>query len=209
MRTLIFNFSAIAVLYYIIIFSYAFNIPSDDPGNPRKKIKVETNIFIIIYDEIKEQPLSIEYKVKCSKSNNSFSRENLQFYTNDSIHTSDHLDYQNNDFDKGHMVPAANVSCNKEELVQTFSYLNCALQHKHLNRGVWKSLEVHERKLAENTNVTVKIKVHFSKNSVKLSTGATVPDGFTKTLYYSNKKEVYYFPNSKPLYSNFYQYRKN
>jgi endonuclease G len=132
----------------------------------------------------------------------------MDFYVNDSIHTSDNLDYVNNPYDKGHMAPAADFNCTKEMLWLTFSYLNCALQDQYLNRGTWRFLESQEREWAKLEPVIVTIEVKFDKKCVKLSSGATVPAGFKKTvsLVKSKKNFIYYFPNSKPTSSKYSDY---
>ena len=164
----------------------------------RDSILVKSNIYTIMYSETLEGPLWIEYKVNCFKSK--FSRKGLKFYTDSSIKTSNDSDYSNNVYDKGHMTPAASFACDKNELVRTFSYVNCSLQNQYLNRGVWKSLEERERTLySKYNNVNIRIRVIYSSASTKLKTGATVPDGYYKIIQYLNKKEVYYFPNSKPV----------
>jgi endonuclease G len=61
------------------------------------------------------------------------------------VKTSDGKDYEGNVWDKGHCAPAADFNCTRETLWQTFSYLNCILQHEKLNRGAWRLLEVRER----------------------------------------------------------------
>ncbi|MFM7982580.1 MAG: DNA/RNA non-specific endonuclease, partial [Candidatus Fonsibacter sp.] len=94
--------------------------------NLRDKVKIKTKLFVIEYSEKLEQPTSIQYTVMCP--NGTASRSGMDFYTNDSIHTSDNADYANNIYDKGHLAPAADFNCDRETLHQTFSYLNCALQ---------------------------------------------------------------------------------
>lgn len=173
-------------------------------GQLRDSIYIKTTIFNIVYSEKLQQPKWIEYNVKCVDGN--ISRKGLDFYTCDSVKTSDHKDYENNVYDKGHLAPAADFNCNKESLKLTFSYLNCVLQHEKLNRGVWRLLESHERELSKNNKVTVEIRMVYSKKSIILPTGATVPDAFIKTIKYSNKKEVYYFKNDMPEYSDFKKY---
>lgn len=175
--------------------------------NKKRDIKVDSGIYEVLYSESLEQPKEVWYTVECP--NGKASRKGMDFYTNDSIYTSSGEDYENNIWDKGHMAPAADFSCDKETLHKTFSYLNCALQHKDLNRGVWKILESRERELAKNKKVDVHISILFSHSSKKLLTGATVPDAFKKEISYENKKEVYYFKNEKPLYSDYQKYRFN
>ena len=171
----------------------------------REKVHIKSDIFEVIYSEVLEQPLYVKYRVLCP--NGSASRSGMDFYTNDSVHTSDGADYFNNIYDKGHMAPAADFNCTKEMLYKTFSYLNCSLQNQYLNRTTWRLLEVRERLLAnEHKNVTVEIICVFSKTSIKLSTGATVPDGYYKIIKYGNKVEKYYFKNDKPSTMDYSKY---
>jgi endonuclease G len=171
----------------------------------RAQVAFKNELFTGIYSEVYQQPLWITYKVLCPNGN--ASREGMDFYTNDSIKTSDDLDYASNEYDKGHLAPAADFNCDKKMLLQTFSYLNCALQQENLNRGVWRFLEVHERELAKSgASVSVKIELIFSSKSKKLPTGATIPDGFTKIIMVNNKIiEKYYFPNIAPVKGKKYQ----
>ena len=164
----------------------------------RDSVKVKTDIYEVIYSEKLEQPRFIKYDVLCPTG--TASRAGMDFYTNDTIKTSDNLDYVKNLYDKGHLAPAADFNCTKDMLKKTFSYLNCALQDQYLNRGVWRILEEYERELAKSSKVTVTIELVFTAKSKKLSTGATVPDGFYKTIYVEKTKKVYkyYFPNVKP-----------
>jgi DNA/RNA endonuclease G (NUC1) len=101
------------------------------------------------------------------------------------------------------MAAGADFNCDKETLYKTFSYLNCSLQNQDLNRTTWRLLEVHERELAKTTLVEVEIKCNFSKKSLVLPSGATVPDSYTKTIIYSGKKEIYFFKNEKPTTTDF------
>jgi endonuclease G len=172
----------------------------------REAVKVKTPIYEVIYNEKLEQPTWIQYIVQCPDG--TASRAGMDFYTNDSIKTSDNDDYVKNLYDKGHLAPAADFNCTKDILYQTFSYLNCALQNQYLNRGVWRMLEEYERELAKTEKVTVTITLVFDKKSIKLPTGSTVPNGFYKTIYLENSKKTikYYFPNeapTKPKYTDY------
>lgn len=167
----------------------------------RDSVFAKTEIYEVMYSEKLEQPLWIKYNVRCPEGN--YSRTGLDFYKNDSIHTSDDLDYQKNIYDKGHLAPAASFNCTREMLMITFSYLNCALQNENLNRGVWKSLELFERQIAKTEPIVeVMIICQFSNKSVKLESGAMVPDGFWKIIKYSNKTLRFYFPNQNPKFKD-------
>jgi len=124
---------------------------------------IETDIFTVEYSEELEQPLWVEYTVLCP--NGDADRGGMDFYEEDGIHTSDDDDYKDNVWDKGHLAPAAAFNCDKEMLKKTFTYLNSALQHESLNRGIWNRLEGFERSLANFYEVSVRIEVIFTDES--------------------------------------------
>jgi endonuclease G len=172
----------------------------------RDSIYIKTNMFEIVYYEKLQQPKFIRYTVQCP--NGAASRKGMDFYTNDSVKTSDNKDYENNLWDKGHLAPAADFNCDRETLYKTFSYLNCVLQHQDLNRQTWRFLESFERELSKKGKVKVQIDIIFSKNSLKLPTGATVPDSFKKSIWVDGKLYgVYVFKNEKPLHKEYEKYR--
>lgn len=154
---------------------------------------VQTDIFRVSYSVEKEQPLWVEYTVLCP--NGDASRSGMDFWEPDGIHTSDDEDYENNVWDKGHLAPAAAFNCNKEMLRKTFNYLNSALQHQSLNRGIWNRLEAFERNLANFYTVEVRVDVIFDENSQRLTTGAVVPSFFKKTMKWDDKTAEFLFPN--------------
>src|SRR5210317_942363 len=129
----------------------------------RESVIIETDIFKVEYNEVLEQPMWVEYTVQCP--NGDAERHGMDFYEVDDVHTSDDDDYSKNVWDKGHMAPAAAFNCDKETLKKTFSYLNSALQHESLNRGIWNRLEGFERNLANFYEVSVRIEVIFTNES--------------------------------------------
>jgi endonuclease G len=181
-----------------------FLLPTFLFAQKREKVFFQNSIFKGEYSEVLEQPLWVEYVVKCP--NGTASRSGMDFFTNDTIHTSNNLDYENNVYDKGHLAPAADFNCNKEMLLSTFSYLNCCLQNQYLNRGTWRLLEAHERELAKTSTVSVKILLVFDKTSILLPTGATVPSGFYKYVTVNGVTTKYFFKNEKPTSSDFKLY---
>ena len=171
------------------------------------QVKVQTPYYTVIYSEEYQQPLLLEYTVLCDYYSESISRSNYSFYKNDSIITSDDLDYYKNIWDKGHLAPAAHFNCNKEALLSTFSYLNCVLQHQDLNRKTWKYLEEYERKLSITGNVFVRVEVKFKK-SRWLETGSLIPSGFLKYIYVNDELiGIWYFENKSPISSDIFFYK--
>lgn len=159
----------------------------------RQSIIVETDIFIVEYNEVYEQPIWLEYTVQCPDGN--ASRSGLDFWEPEGIHTSDDDDYKNNVWDKGHLAPAAAFNCDRETLKKTFSYLNSALQHQSLNRGVWNRLESFERSLANFYEVNVRIEVIFPNQPDVLETGGHIPMAFRKIISWGDREAVFLFPN--------------
>lgn len=186
----------LSILLFVTTISYSQVI--------RDSVLVKTDIFEVSYSEKFEQPLRVKYRVLCQDGK--ASRQGMDFYTEKSYKTSDEKDYENNIYDKGHCAPAADFNCDKVMLFKTFTYLNCTLQDQYLNRGSWRFLEVYERELAKKYTVDVEIKLIFSNKSIKLPTGATVPDAFLKTIKYNGITEKYYFVNERPKSSDFKLY---
>jgi len=161
-------------------------------------ILVKGKIYTVNYSQKYKQPLWVEYGFRTRECN--ATRAGMDFYTEKGIITSSNIDYANNDWDKGHMAPAADFCRDKESMYLTFSYLNCVLQHYKLNRGVWKELEAQEREWAKTDSLIIKIEVTFPPNPIKTPGGASIPASFKKTItFYSTKKKlVYEFPNVPP-----------
>ena len=147
-------------------------------GPLREEVIVENNVFKVSYNENKQQPNWIEYKVR--NITKVADRDGMDFYLDDNVRTSDNMD-------------------SWENLYTTFSFLNCALQLDQLNRGEWRELEEQNRLWAkEFGTLNIKIEVKFSENSKILDTDAYVPDGFYKHITFpNNSKKCFYFPNQK------------
>jgi endonuclease G len=164
----------------------------------RDSVLVKTSIFTVMYSEKLEQPLWVKYTAKPIIK--VADRKGMDFYKEKDYITSDNNDYKGTPYDKGHMAPAAHFTDSKENLKQTFTYLNSALQRDKLNRGEWRFLEAAERKWADVQQLDVHIKVVFDNKPNRVSGGAAIPQGFWKTIYFTkgDSTHVYYFPNQVP-----------
>jgi len=191
MNVIMKTFSLLAILLYLPL-----NLLAQNDDN----VWISNDLFSISYDENLEQPVQVVYEVLCPLSG--ASRTGLNFWEPEGIKTSDDDDYYNNIWDKGHMAPAAAFDCTPEMLKETFNYANAALQHQNLNRGAWRKLEEVERSIAffyndstRDEHILVQIDVLFDETSETLSSGATVPSGFKKTLFFGAKEYTFIFPN--------------
>jgi hypothetical protein len=119
------------------------------------------------------------------------------------IHTSNKDDYSL-PYHRGHLVPNASFKDSAYEDV-LMSYVNCAIMHQSLNKGLWLVLENKERKISKEALLNVKVILSYTPKIKVSDGGATIPTYFTKILEYrkfdENEKEVtcrevYCFPNT-------------
>jgi endonuclease G len=166
-----------------------------------QNVRIKNDVFEVLYSQSLEQPLIIKYRSTNRPTN--VNRGAMDFYKEENIKTSDADDYKANIYDKGHGAPAATFSDNMVNLKQTFSYLNCIMQDKYLNRGEWRMLEEQIRKWDDTENITVLIKTFFDKPVKKVTTGAAIPSHLQKHIYFEKQKKwkCYVFLNEKPKFS--------
>ena len=166
-----------------------------------QNVRIKNEVFDVLYSQSLEQPLVIKYRSLNRPTN--VNRGAMDFYKEPNIKTSDADDYAKNIYDKGHGAPAATFSDNMVNLKQTFSYLNCIMQDKYLNRGEWRLLEEQIRKWDDTENITVLIKTFFDKPVKKVATGAAIPSYLQKHIYFEKQKKwkCYVFLNEKPKFS--------
>ena len=88
-------------------------------------------------------------------------------------------DYWNSGFDRGHMVPSADMRWNLEALQGTYYYSNISPQVPELNRETWADLEDWGRRY-----------VNFSKRRVFVATGPVLRDGLPTMQKADRKNEV-------------------
>ena len=166
-----------------------------------QNVRIKNDVFEVLYSQSLEQPLIIKYRSTNRPTN--VNRGAMDFYKEANIKTSDGDDYKANIYDKGHGAPAATFSDNMVNLKQTFSYLNCIMQDKYLNRGEWRMLEEEIRKWDDTENITVLIKTFFDTPVKRVPTGAAIPSHLQKHIYFEKQKKwkCYVFLNEKPKFS--------
>jgi endonuclease G len=164
----------------------------------RSEVIIENNVFKVWYSEVKEQPTKLIYTSTNRVKN--VDRGSMNFYTEKDVHTSDNGDYYRNVWDKGHLAPAATYSDSYENLRQTFSYLNCALQNQYLNRGEWRLLEEKERDWDDIQNLTITVELVWDEGYEILASGGHVPTDMIKHIYFEEDGEwkCFEFENEKP-----------
>lgn len=89
------------------------------------------------------------------------------------------VDYWNSGYDRGHMVPSADMRWNIDALKGTYLYSNVSPQVPELNRGTWAELEDWGRRY-----------VNFSKRRLFIVTGPVLRDGLPKLQNPGHQNEV-------------------
>lgn len=163
-------------------------------------IRVKNQVFEVLYSQKLESPIWLRYRSTNRPTN--VNRGSMDFYTENTIKTSDSEDYIKNIYDKGHLAPAASFSDNMINLKQTFSYLNCMLQNQYMNRGEWRLLEEQERKWDDFENLTILIKIFFDNPVKRLPTNAAIPSHMEKHIFFENQNtwKCFVFLNEKPRF---------
>lgn len=88
-------------------------------------------------------------------------------------------DYWNSGYDRGHLVPSADMRWNKDALAATYLYSNISPQVPELNRGTWAELEDWGRRY-----------VNYSKRRIFIVTGPVLRDGLPTMQKADRKNEV-------------------
>ena len=183
------------LITWFILLGYSTSLIGQDL---RDSVYIKTPIFEVWYNEVYEQPIKLIYKSTNRTKN--VDRGSMDFKTEKLYHTSDKADYYKNIYDKGHLAPAATFSDNIENLKQTFSYLNCALQNQYMNRVEWRMLESKERKWDDEQTLVVTINLIFDEGHVVLPTGGHIPTRMVKHILFTkdNIYKCFDFENIRP-----------
>lgn len=92
-----------------------------------------------------------DFMTREAKNHEKVDRKKAHFYPEHSIRNEKFKvvskDYTDCQFDRGHMIPAADFKLTQKSLNSTFSMANVSPQFASVNRGVWESLETFIRSL--------------------------------------------------------------
>ena len=164
--------------------------------------------FCFSYSERYEQPKWVFYTLKLEDVDanclNKAVRVN-NFIEDNGIKTGSASleDYYKKGYDRGHLKPSADESCNQKQMNETFLMSNMSPQKPSFNRGVWKNLESYVRSLTKNYD-SLQIITAGNLNYELIRIGLNkvgVPKYFYKIIikYKKGKKviECFYLPNDK------------
>lgn len=161
--------------------------------------------YTISYNEEYEQSnwaahkLTKEMLIGDTKRNNNF-REDQSVKTGSALPE----DYKKSGYDRGHLLPAADMKFSEKAMSETFLMSNISPQHKDLNRGIWKKLEEKVRDWVQIENeLYIVTGTIFGKRNKRIGgNNVAVPLFFYKSILdYTlpeRKAIAFVIPNRKP-----------
>lgn len=158
--------------------------------------------YTLSYNEENEQANWVAYKLTSEMIKGAAIRRN-NFKEDPDVETGSAklIDYKGSGYDRGHLCPAAAMKINKQAMSESFYMSNMSPQAPGFNRGKWKSLESHVRKLTvENDSLYVVSGPIFEDNKGVIGPDQVcVPGYYFKVIYFPRQKKTlaYLMPNRK------------
>ena len=122
------------------------------PLQAQDTVRVKHSNYEAVFSKSKKYPVLVEWwvttkKIQCTNP----VQRNDKFLPDPALPVDSDIsdDYVGSGFDRGHLSPAADNVCNGPVIMaESFYFTNMVPQYPGLNRGQWKALEEHIRKLA-------------------------------------------------------------
>jgi endonuclease G len=169
------------------------------PLQAQDTVRIKHINYETVFSKSKKYPVLVEWwvttnKIKCTNP----VKRNDKFIPDPKLPVESNVggDYVGSGFDRGHLAPAADQQCLGDAVMaESFYFTNMAPQYPGLNRGQWKALEDHVRKLTlQHDSVFVQAGCVGEKHKVK---SLSVPTHCWKTVHVRATKETthYVFEN--------------
>ncbi len=141
------------------------------PANPDNLPITRHTGFSLLYDEEHEQPVWVAYHLTQEELYGTDKRKD-NFRSDPTIPTESAslADYRGSGYDRGHLIPAADLSWSEEAMSDSFYMSNMSPQAPQFNRGIWSTLEATVRNFAD------------TEGEVYVVTGPILTDGPYETI---------------------------
>ena len=163
---------------------------------------VEHTYYSLSYVEEHEQAEWVHYKLNSTMLKGEIPRK--KNYTIDrkvSTGSAKTSDYTNSGFDRGHLVPAADMKMDFTSVKEAAYMSNISPQKPKFNNGVWSRLEKRIRLRAKKSELYITTGGVLSPADLKKigKNNVSVPDQFYKIIYdvKNQKMFAYLMPNKK------------
>ncbi|NLA24195.1 MAG: DNA/RNA non-specific endonuclease, partial [Bacteroidales bacterium] len=165
------------------------------------------------YNETHEQSNWVAYELTSDMLIKNVNRtNNFRMDPRVSTLTANNADYRKSGYDRGHLVPAGDMSFDSIAMVESFYFSNISPQVPSFNRGIWKYLEDRVRKWAQEFEQIYVIVGPILKPDLP-SIGkneVSVPEEFYKAILVYNdsicKAIAFVIPNENELGENYEKY---
>ena len=171
---------------------------------------VKNAYYTLSYSESHEQSEWVAYELKKEYvRNNHFRRPFFNEDTKVTTGSADWKNYKNSGYDKGHLVPAGDMSFDLNAYNDTFLTSNISPQVHDFNNGIWNRLEQKVRYWAVKYNGVYVVTAGVLDNSLKTigKEKVSVPKYFYKVLLSKSENDIkmiaFLVPNEasdRPLY---------
>lgn len=183
----------------------AFEIPEIRSG---EKI-IKHTAYSLSWNSASRQAEWIAYQLTADRTKGTVKRTN-KFLVDSAVSngTAQNIDYQHSGYDRGHLVPAADMAWSDKTMKESFYYSNISPQVPAFNRGIWKKLEEKVREWAvENRSLYIVTGPVLKSTSHTIGPNKIpVPKYFYKVIVDNELPEIkgiaFILPNeasSKPL----------
>ena len=163
---------------------------------------VEHTYYSLSYLEEHEQAEWVHYKLNSTMLKGEIPRK--KNYTIDrkvSTGSAKTSDYTNSGFDRGHLVPAADMKMDFTSVKEAAYMSNISPQKPKFNNGVWSRLEKRIRLRAKKSELYITTGGVLSPADLKKigKNNVSVPDQFYKIIYDAKNQKMfaYLMPNKK------------
>ena len=181
------------LLFFIPTFLFSQEFVDFLPTNNGELI--HHSYYSLSYSEQHEQAEWVFYEIKKERVLGLVSRiDNFRSDENISTNSATISDYKGLGFDRGHLVPAADMSFNYTAMSESFLLSNMSPQNTSFNRGIWKKLEGLVRSWGTNSSIYVVTgPILNSCNSYIGTNNVCVPNYFYKVIYNPENKKMISF----------------
>ena len=146
------------------------------------------DFYTLSYDETHEQAEWVAYELTRSRLNQDWVERSNDFRTDPKVRdgSAQWDDYLHTGYDRGHLVPAADMAFNQTAMSETFYMSNISPQDPKFNGGIWRELEELTRDWAKRFGklyvVSGPVLGPNDKKTIGKSNRVTVPASYYKVL---------------------------
>ncbi len=159
-----------------------FYLPTSTTGEV-----VRHQFYALSYLDKYEVPEWVAYELTAERLNETWVERSNNFRPDPKVESGSATpdDYKNTRFDRGHLVPAADMAFSNEAMSETFFLSNIAPQDPAFNKGIWRELEELTRDWAKKAGHLYVVSGSVFDQPVKFWLGenqVAVPPAFFKVL---------------------------